>query len=77
MKIKRNKKQDVQKQNIPNTVCDVERESIELLKTVNDTRSQMSDIYTRMINNPDSDDMASNAESLKRATFNVTTISMT
>lgn len=77
MKIKRNKKQDVQKQNVPNTVCDVERESIELLKTVNDTRSQMSDIYTRMINNPDSDDMASNAESLKRATFNVTTISTT
>lgn len=72
MNTKKNKKQNLQDKDVPEIVSEVERESIELLKTVSNTESEMSDIYARMIDDPYTNEMAGNAESLKRATLNVT-----
>lgn len=53
-------------------VSGMERESIQLLEAVRKTEAEMKGYYTRMLEEPDSMELQSNADSLKRATANIT-----
>lgn len=66
------KKKQKNENDIPKIVSEVERESINLLEIVHNTESEMRGMYTRMVENPNSEDIEGNAESLKRATLNIT-----
>lgn len=67
--MKRKEKTDA---DIPEIISDVEQESINLLEIVHNTENQMIGMYAQMVENPNSDEIEGNAESLKRATLNIT-----
>lgn len=74
MKIRKNKKEKVvEKEN--NTIeytSDIEKESIKLLEVVEATRSEMNEFYPQMLENECQGDVQGKADSLKRATSNIT-----
>lgn len=66
------KRKERKSADIPKIVSPVEQESINLLQIVHDTEDQMRDMYTQMVENPESEEIEGNAESLKRTTLNIT-----
>lgn len=66
------KRKEKKEADIPKIVSTVEQESINLLEIIHNTESEMSGMYTQMAENPNSEEIQGNAESLKRATLNIT-----
>ncbi len=54
-----------------NFITDIERESLRLIETVSSTEREVADVYPRMLEDPDSDEMTGRADSLKRAMTNI------
>ena len=52
-------------------VSEIENESLRLLETVSSTEREVAEIYPRMVDDPNSDEMIKMDESLKRATSNM------
>ena len=52
-------------------VSEIEKESLRLMETVSSTEREVADIYPRMIEDPNSEEMKGMADSLKRATSNI------
>lgn len=66
------KRKEKKNADIPKIVSPVEQESINLLQIVHDTEDQMRDMYAQMVEDPESEEIEGNAESLKRTTLNIT-----
>lgn len=66
------KRKERKSADIPKIVSPVEQESINLLQIVHDTEDQMRDMYAQMVEDPESEEIEGNAESLKRTTLNIT-----
>lgn len=66
------KRKEKRQTDIPEIVTEVERESKTMLEIIHNTEAEMSKMYDQMVENPNSEEIQGNAESLKRATLNIT-----
>lgn len=66
------KRKEKRQTDIPEIVTEVEHESKTLLEIIHNTEAEMSKMYDQMVENPNSEEIQGNAESLKRATLNIT-----
>lgn len=70
--VKNKNSNEENKKDTPTFVSEIENESLHLLKAVERTEREISEIYPQMLENNESDNFQGNADSLKRATVNIT-----